>query len=255
MLLKDLKKIKIKQLKIMTKQTFEIFTKHDPESNIGIYAESKKVKTGLFSTFLGKNEAVKRSQRVLKWFNDKKDAEITSGGIVNGWSLSDCQVSEKPFAFFVVHKELIKKNAIDQRELQTRSKKNFWFPAQIIYNAEILESPKTIREEVSIREMEDPNDKKNLKTKITNTEKDVPNLIDVKEGCDSFPFKKPKRVERYYRIKVRYQIRTWHGFRTITEWVEGLKSHIFQHEIQHSTGRNIFYGKVIRFKCPTIKNV
>jgi len=237
----------------MQKNEFEIFTKHDPESDIGIYAESKKVKTGLFSTLFGKNEGTKHAQSVLKWFNDRKDAP--NGREVDTWSLSDCQVNKTPYAFFLVHKEFTKKHAIDQRELPTRSQTNFWFPSQIIYNAEILEKPETVKKMVSSRVLVNPEDKKDLRTKIIHEEKDIPNLIDVFESCSSFPYKKAKRIQRYYRIKVRYQIKKWYGFKTITEWVEGVKAHTFQHEVQHSTGRNIFFGKVIRFKCPTMKNV
>lgn len=235
----------------MQTNEFEIFTKHDPESDIGIYAESKKVKTGLFSTIIGKNEGVKHAQIVLKWFNSGNI--LPNGKEVDTWSLSDCQVNKEPYAFFLVNKEFVKKHAIDQRDLPSRNKKNFWFPSQIIYNAEILNKPEEIKKEVSVRELVDPNDRKNLKTKISREERLVPNTIDVFESCSSFPYKKAKRVKRYYKIKVRYQIKTWYGFRTITEWVEGVKSHTFQHEIQHSAGRNIFYGKIIRFKAPTIK--
>ena len=236
----------------MQKNEFEIFTKHDPESDIGIYAESKKVKTGLFSTLFGKNEGTKHAQSVLKWFNDRKDK--ANGKEVDAWSLSDCQVNEKPYKFFLVHKEFVKNYAIDQRDLSTRNKTNFWFPSQIIYNAEILESPEKVEKLISTRELVDPTDKKNLETKIIHKEQFIPNVIDVYESCSSFPYKKAKRIQRYYRIKVRYQIKKWYGFKTITEWVEGVKAHTFQHEIQHSTGRNIFYGKIIRFKCPAIKN-
>ena len=59
----------------------------------------------------------------------------------------------------------------------------------------------------------------------------------------SFPNRKPKNVEVYYRIKVRYQIPAWYGLKTKTEWVEGLKAHIFQHEINHAHGKNIYYAK------------
>jgi hypothetical protein len=205
----------------------------------GLHKRAKQVNFSLFK----KNEPLERATRALKWFNEVYIVPNVKSNVVNCWSLSDCQINTNPYAFFLVHPQLIKDNAIDQRELKTRTNKNFWFPSQIIYNAKIIEAPKKIKERVAVRELEDPKDKKNLKTKIASQDKMVSNIIEVKEGCASFPDRKPKIVKRYYRIKVSYQIRTWYGYKTVIEWVEGLKSHIFQHEIEHSQGKNIYNAK------------
>ena len=53
------------------------------------------------------------------------------------------------------------------------------------------------------------------------------------EGCMSFPFRKPKKVERYVRIKVSYN--------DTTTILEGQAAHIFQHEVDHGFGKNIYF--------------
>ena len=59
----------------------------------------------------------------------------------------------------------------------------------------------------------------------------------VKEGCLSFPFRGEKKVKRYRKIKVYYQDRY---LQEHTKEFEGLPAQIFQHEIQHFNGENIY---------------
>lgn len=67
----------------------------------------------------------------------------------------------------------------------------------------------------------------------------------VKEGCLSFPDRGDKKVQRFLDIKVRYEIpfidknkRVW--FEVMIEPAKGYVAQIFQHEIEHASGRNIY---------------
>lgn len=75
-------------------------------------------------------------------------------------------------------------------------------------------------------------------------EKDEKVMVSLLEACMSVPFRRPKRVERYLKIKVKYQ--TIEGDKLsadIVEEVDGVKSHIFQHQIEHNLGKNIYFNK------------
>lgn len=204
--------------------SFVIETKHSPESKQGIYAISKKVKA--FS------EAYKTSFLLEKWLNHNNGHFDSDKKLA--YAISHCQVCADPYAMFTVAEEL--SNPFNLPDNRSRNYTNFYFKAQTIFNAEILEKPEEIMESVAERVLNS-----DLTTKIISKDKMVSNIINVPDACMSFPLKKPKNVDIYFKIKVRYQIRSWYGFKTITEWVEGLKSHIFQHEIDHSKGVNIYY--------------
>lgn len=61
------------------------------------------------------------------------------------------------------------------------------------------------------------------------------------EGCLSFPFRQDKKVLRYTRIHVRYDmINKDLKLEEKTEWVEGLVAQVFQHEIEHGKGNHIY---------------
>jgi peptide deformylase len=63
----------------------------------------------------------------------------------------------------------------------------------------------------------------------------------VLEGCMSFPFRPDKKVKRYSRVKVKYQLPGKDGkLETKEEWVNGVIAHIFQHEVEHSKGNHIY---------------
>lgn len=66
--------------------------------------------------------------------------------------------------------------------------------------------------------------------------------VDNKEACMSFPFRVPKRVKRFYYIRMRYYVPFWFG--TLQKKVKefkGLPAFIIQHEIQHLLGKNIYF--------------
>jgi len=70
-------------------------------------------------------------------------------------------------------------------------------------------------------------------------------VMPLEEGCVSFPYRKPKKVMRAWIIKVEYQIpdpKSKNGLsKPITKQVERIIAQIFQHEVGHAEGRNIFF--------------
>lgn len=146
------------------------------------------------------------------------DGGIKKGEYQSAYAVSHAQVSDTPFAFFVVASGFVDK--------KWKKGGNYW-PAHAIINPQILEAD----DKIEIGKLPDgkPDMRQNVRT--------------YQEGCFSFPFRKPKNIRRYYKIKVRYQIKAWYGLKTITEEIEGLRSHIFQHEFMHSLGENIYIPK------------
>lgn len=61
----------------------------------------------------------------------------------------------------------------------------------------------------------------------------------AQEGCLSFPYRPFIKISRWFNIEVRYQDEEMQEH--IKEF-SGIRSQIFQHEIQHFSGNNI-YGK------------
>lgn len=208
---------------------YVIEQKHSPDSKRGIYAISKPVKA--FS------EAYKKSFLVEKWLNANNGR--FDGDKKLAYAISDCQICEEPHAMFTVADELA--NPFKIADTHSRNKKNFYFPAQTIFNAKIIEALDKVEGRVPTREVTNENGK--VGSKIVVKQSLVSNIISVPDACMSFQRRTGKNVEIYYRIKVKYQIRAWYGLKTITETVEGLKSHIFQHEIDHAQGVNIYYDK------------
>jgi hypothetical protein len=207
---------------------YVIEQKHSPDSKQGIYAISKPVKA--FS------EAYRESFLIEKWLN--KNNGHFDGDKKLAYAISHCQICADPYAMFTVAEEL--SNPHNLADTHSRNKTNFYFPAQTIFNAEILEAPEKTMGRVPKRELTNENGK--VGSKITVKQDLLSNVISVPDACMSFARRSGKNVEIFYRIKVRYQIR-WHFglLRTKTEWVEGLKSHIFQHEIGHAHGKNIYF--------------
>ncbi len=63
-----------------------------------------------------------------------------------------------------------------------------------------------------------------------------------KEACMSFPFNKPKNVDRFNKITVKYSIPFLWFTRPVKRNFVGLPAFICQHETEHALGKNI-YGK------------
>lgn len=167
----------------------------------------------------------KVSEPVRKYFEIEDDAANMMqmldvrgfrGHHAAGYALAHCQVSENPRNFFVLDRALIEDGSFEDR---------------VIINPRILKAP--LYEE---------------KRKPTDLEKVLgmnrrPNYKEYEEGCLSFPFRKGKRLNRFNRIKVTYQVKGgWFGFKRRTRWLDGLASQVFQHEYDHCQGKNIYFG-------------
>jgi len=215
-------------------KTFTINTKHDNTSGKGIYAVSKRVKSY--------SQIRHITEPMVKWlWHNNGNFE---GSFKVAYAVSHCQVADNPFAFFVVNEELVSKK---RKKVGKNSHKNFYFVAPVIVNAQILETPEKIEANIPKRELVKDERGKLTGTKIVVNKGEVTNLIDVPEACMSFVHRTQKNIKRYYRIKVKYQIpASFLGIKylkTKVEVVEGLKAHIFQHEIDHSQGKNMYYHK------------
>lgn len=168
-------------------------------------------------------------------------------GFTGNWrhavGLSHCQVSEKPLAMFAISKELVGKPKTFTRN---QNPKNWYFPAQVIFNAEIIEALDEIERLVPKRDLVKGEKKGEFTVKITKEYKKVSNLIEAPDACMSYPNRSKKNTKRYHTIVVRYQVmRSFLGFKwlkTVVEEVESFKAHIFQHEIDHSYGIDMYFG-------------
>lgn len=67
-------------------------------------------------------------------------------------------------------------------------------------------------------------------------------LVEFTEACMSWPFRQPRKTERYFRVKVKYQIPFLGLLIPKTKKFKGLPAFICAHEADHAEGRNI-YGK------------
>jgi hypothetical protein len=209
---------------------YTIKTKHDHINKTGIYAVSRPVKSY--------NDVRHEVESMITWF-DETDGSF-SGAYKTAMAISHCQVCDDPYAFFVVAKQFV--NSLSLEEEKNLNKKNYYFPARAIFNAEILETPEKVERDIPERKIVKDKEGK-VSEKVTVTKGLVKNLIAVPEACMSFPNRSKRDTERYYRIKVRYQIKGIFGLKTVTEWVEGLKAHMFQHEIDHAQGKNMYFHK------------
>lgn len=210
-------------------KTFSI--KHfDKREKKGIYSISKQVKSW--------SQIKDVAETMVKWLDACNNT--FNGEHKVAYAVSHCQIADEAFSFFVLNDELINHS----RRLVKDTKKNFYFPSRIIVNAEILVSQEKIRANKPKRELV-KNADGSVTPKITITEGDVSNEIFVDEACMSFPHRKAKKMKRFFRIKVTYQVpRKLFGvsyLKRVTEEVEGLKAHIFQHEVDHAHGLNMYY--------------
>lgn len=150
------------------------------------------------------------------------EAGINKGEYSTGYALAHNQVEDqKPLAFFVMHSDYVGKDKM--------------FEVNAIINPVILEAPEFINLHEDAEGVMYSSEGRADKRK---------NTYEVEEGCFSFPFRQPKRVKRFFRIKVRYYIPgRFFGLKKIEKWIEGLPAHIFQHEEQHCRGKNIYFEK------------
>lgn len=206
----------------------ELHLKHDPTQKLGIYARAVKAGRKDIPTAIAMAEYMDANQEEWATKFDRKAWAIAHGQLEN---------VEKPLCIFVVHPELV--------EVTDANPVNVRFPSRFIFNPELLEAPTEIVSYKPVRKtMPNPTTGRR-EIKMVDVEHKTPNTFHAHEGCMSFPLRKPKNVTRVFRVKVRYWYPvTWFGIQFLwrkTEYVEGLKAKIFQHEIQHFEGGNIYY--------------
>jgi len=162
----------------------------------------------------------KVSKPVVSYKEIKKEADELRRFIVRGqfkgyynkaFAIAHAEVSEIPYAFFVVSPDVMVEKM---------------FLGDVIINPQIVEANLT-------KEIKTPN---NTGNKIF-----VANTIEYQEPCLSFPYRKPKWLTRFDVIRVKYQIKGLLGFKTIEAELKGIASEIFQHEYDHTQGKNIYF--------------
>ena len=161
----------------------------------------------------------KISKPVKSYKEIAKEAEELKEYIVNGkyeglynkaFAIAHNQVSYNPMAFFVVSPDVIAENM---------------FESQVIINPEIVEAEKT----------------RELVREGTGQTILVSNVRQMKDACMSFAFREPKNVNRFDKIKVKYQIKGFWGLKTVIRELEGMASQIFQHETDHINAKNVYF--------------
>ncbi|MDD5065206.1 MAG: peptide deformylase [Phycisphaerae bacterium] len=65
--------------------------------------------------------------------------------------------------------------------------------------------------------------------------------VSCKEACLSFPYRSDKTVERYEMVRGKYQILRNGELKTVEVDIEGIASQVFQHEVDHLQGKNIYF--------------
>lgn len=154
------------------------------------------------------------------------------------WHKFTSKLTDKPYNFFVVNKDITTVEwgkQIQEEDRSIRDITNIIFPEQIIINPEIVTATQTFMDDVKRKDG-------------SYAKKAIGNVMRYPEACMSYneQWQKETKQSRFYRIKVRYQIfddSEPTGLKTIEEWCQGLKSHIFQHELDHSAGLSIVQKK------------
>ena len=157
------------------------------------------------------------------------------------YAIAHCQVeAENPLRMFVVRDDLL--NPKPSETPERMNNRNTFFPARVIMNPMLVTAKMQVVRKVPKREGKPIGDGK-FEVEVKMEERELNNRILVEEGCMSFPHRKAIKKERYHTITVRYEYLDKHNKkRLVTEEVEGLKAHIFQHELDHMEGKNIFHG-------------
>lgn len=152
------------------------------------------------------------------------------------WAIAHGQVtdSEKPLRIFVVHPLLTNEG----------DKINARFPDRRIFNAEIVYAPLELTRIRPVKKTVMGEDGRR-RVQLVDEELKTPNTFEPAEGCMTFPKRTPKLVDRVWCIRVRYFYPTTvlgiTRLKKVEEWCEGLKAQIFQHELEHFEGKNIYF--------------
>lgn len=138
----------------------------------------------------------------------------------NIFALHHSQVNPRPLNFFVLNFMLLPRK-VGNKEL---------FASSVICNARIIgtDVPKEILKQNEITDY-----KEQAK-------------IPMSEGCASFPNRTPKYVPRYEWVKVAFEVpdeKDMTKFHKQELDLPGIYAQIFQHEIDHANGKNIYFDK------------
>ena len=145
------------------------------------------------------------------------------------YAIHHAQVHPHPFNFFVVHPRY----CLGDGRL---------FEHNVIINPTIIESVPYLRptwEDYKRQFLKSGEDEKLLLPVWQNFPARLESQLEW-EGCMSFPFRKPKKVERFVAVKVWYQNEK---LELITTTLEGPAAHVFQHETDHGAGKNIYFSR------------
>ncbi len=123
------------------------------------------------------------------------------GHYARAYAISHAQVSTTPKHFFVINEDI--ETEIDGKKYTLKQLFGHW----CIINAEILN-------------------------------RSMP--IEWEDACMSFPWRKPKRIERYAMVKAAYWIPFLGTWRKKEKMFKGLPALILQHELEHALGKNIY---------------
>lgn len=193
---------------------------------------------GLF----GRAQVAELAQEMVNFIDDGNKGGF-KGKWKNAHAISHCQVSDEPLQLFVVSDSLLQ-NMGENRKERKQMRKSFTFPSRVIINARIIKAVDAEKRMVPTREV--VREGKEVRVQLVPKMGLVSNMVKYPEACMSYPFRSEKKVERFAKITVRYQImRKVLGFywlSTITEEVDKLKAHLFQHEIDHALGIDICFG-------------
>lgn len=186
-------------------------------------------------------DALRESAGIRQWWdrvNGQHEGQWSQGYAIHHAQVWTPEATAEPLNFFVVDKKLTAKQfgKDNKKDKNTRDLSNIVFPQQVVFNPEIITALQTFLNKV-------PGKHGVVRTSA------VPNTMRYDEGCMSFAegSRKARKMTRFYRIKVRYQVvkKSLLGkpkIETIEEWCQGLKAHIFQHEIDHGMGHDIYHG-------------
>lgn len=207
-----------------------IFPKHD--SGLGIYRVSKPVQMG------GWRKAARIGQELYRWLKEQNGS--FEGLHHTAFAISHSQVeAEEPLQLFALSPEMVSRWSKGGKV----NSANYYFPSPVIANARIIESPPYFMVKQPKRDAKRVGFDK-VEVHTTFQEVKQTNEYAPQEACMSFPKRTAKGIKRLYRIKVRYWYLNRFGiWLRRTEWVEGLKAHILQHEIDHANAINMYYSK------------
>ena len=177
-------------------------------------------------------------------FIDEGNGGAFQGDWRQALALSHCQVEPHlPYRMFVLNADLL--NTEKKKMTRAQNRRNWWFPSRIIFNAEVVHAPEKVVRNMPKREI--IREGKETRVEVKRAPAEISNIIEVDEACMSFPTRSKRKMKRYHTLTVKYQVlRSFLGFKwlkSVTEEVEGLKAHIFQHEIDHSLGIDMYFGK------------